>query len=81
MKFCFIHIENSERFVLYCLCGCLAGICIILLTIIIILYIEKRFRVKDDYESPQTDILYDEAPSYLPVYRFNCRTHHDFHHI
>jgi len=68
-------LENSERFILYCLCGGLIGICIILLTIIIVIYIEKRLRLKNDYESPPIDSLYDDTQTYLPVYRFNCRTH------
>jgi len=67
--------ENSESFILYCICGCLIGISIILITIIIILYIEKHFTTN------QTDIEYDEIPSYPPVYRYDGRNSNSFFHV
>jgi len=90
--FFLFHIENSERFVLYCLCGCFIGIAIILLTIIIVLYIEKRQQTNDenqkinnDYQSPRTDLSYNDilshTRSYLPVYRYDGRTHNGLHHV
>jgi hypothetical protein len=76
------YIENSERFILYCLCGCFIGIAIILLTIIIILYIEKHQKknVKNDYELPGNDILAGMSP-YIPVYRYNGRTQNGSYHV
>jgi len=88
----FFYIENSERFVLYCLCGCFIGISIILLTIIIVLYIEKRHKtnnkdekIKNNYQTPRSnfdsnDIL-SSTRSYIPVYRYNGRTHSGTYHI
>ncbi|CAF2523209.1 unnamed protein product [Rotaria sp. Silwood2] len=75
--------ENSERFILYCLCGCLVGISIIFMTIIIVLYIDKRFKIKSDYQSSTMNMECDDddKPYYLPVYRYNCRTHNDFSHV
>ncbi|CAF0800744.1 unnamed protein product [Rotaria sp. Silwood1] len=73
--------ENSERFILYCLCGCFIGISIIFMTIIIVLYIDQRLKIKSDYQSSQMNIKYDEKPCYLPVYRYNCRTHHGFYQV
>jgi len=70
-------IENSERFTLYCLCGCLIGISIILISIIILLYIEKHLKMT----TKETDLEYDEAPSYLPVYRYDGRNHSSFYHV
>jgi hypothetical protein len=81
----FFHLENSERFVLYCLCGCFVGIAIILLTIIIILYLDKRKTIeKTDYQTPRSDLDYNDilsgTHSILPIYRYDGRTHHEFYH-
>jgi len=73
----FFHAENSERFILYCICGYLTGITIILITIIIILYIEKYFQIKTN----ETDINYDDTPSYLPVYHYDGRNYNSFYHV
>ena len=77
-----MFIENSERFILYCLCGCFIGIAIILLTIIIFLYIENRNKkiVKNEYETPRTDIL-SGISSYLPIYRYNGITQNGSYHV
>lgn len=69
------------------------GIAIILLTIIIVLYIEKRHQtndknpkeIKTDYQSPRIDLDYNEilsgTRSYLPVYHYNGRTHNGTYHL
>jgi hypothetical protein len=77
----FFHLVNSERFVLYCLCGCLTGISVILLAIIIILYIEKHVKIQEDDQSPETDIDYVDTFSQLPVYRYDGRTHNGFYNV
>jgi len=67
--------ENSESFILYCICGCLIGISIILITIIIILYIEKHFKTNE------TENEYCDASPYLPVYRYDGRNPNSFYHV
>jgi len=90
--FFLFYLENSERFVLYSLCGCFIGIAIILLMIIIVLYIEKRHRtnekmknIKNAYQIPRTDLDYNDilsdSRSYLPIYRYDGRTHNGTYHI
>lgn len=99
ISFCFklinllnFFIENSESFILYALCGCFVGITIILMTVIIVLYIEKRRlsnddsnKLKNDYQIPRSDIEYNDilstGRSYLPVYHYDARTHHDFYQV
>jgi len=60
--------------------------------IIIVLYIEKRFKKSDqhekvtsDYEVPRNDINYNDILSttrcYLPVYRYDGRSHSELHYI
>jgi len=89
--FCF-SIENSERFVLYCLCGCFLGIATILFMIILVLYLQKRHKkddensnTKNDYQTPRTDLDYNDilsgTRSYLPVYRYDGRTHNGFYQV
>jgi hypothetical protein len=86
------HIENSERFILYCLCGCFIGVAIILLVIIIVLYVEKRptkpdedEKTKSDYQIPRTDGNYNDIASdtrcYLPVYRYDGKNHSELYHL
>ncbi|CAF1186916.1 unnamed protein product [Adineta steineri] len=72
---------NAEKFILYCLCGCLTGISIILFAVTIILCIEKYFKVQDSYLSPETDTKYDGKINELPVYRYNGRTHKGFYDV
>lgn len=79
--------ENSERFVLYLLCGWFIGIAIILLTVIIILYLQQR-REKinpDESPSPPRDFNYNEilsgTRSILPVYRYDGRTDRGFYQV
>lgn len=86
-KIIFFHLENSERFVLYLLCGWFIGVAIILLTIIIILYLQQR-REKidsDDSPSPPRDFDYNEilsgTRSILPVYRYDGRTDRGFYQV
>ena len=85
-------IENSERFILYCLCGCFIGIAIIFLTIIIVLYIENRYKkidekekIESDYQVPRGDDNYNDilsvTRSYLPVYRYDGRSPSELYHI
>lgn len=83
---CFI--ENSERFVLYFLCGWFIGIAVILLTIIIILYLQQRRKNStdsDDYENSPQDFDYNEilsgTRSILPIYRYDGRTHREFYQV
>lgn len=64
--------ENAECFILYCICGGLFGIVVILVTIIVILYIENRLKMKID----RSDLIYNDSPSYLPVYHYDGRNHH-----
>ncbi|CAF0829683.1 unnamed protein product [Rotaria sordida] len=84
--------QNSESFILYCLCGGFIGITIILLIVIIVLYIEKRHQTKDesnkitnDYQIPRQDIEYNDILSstrpYLPVYHYDGRNHHEFQRV
>ncbi|CAF3269948.1 unnamed protein product [Rotaria socialis] len=73
--------ENSERFILYCLCGCFIGVSIMLLMVIIILYFEQRLKMRSDYQSSPTSSEYDDKKCYMPVYRYNCRTHDDFYQV
>ncbi|CAF3394718.1 unnamed protein product [Rotaria socialis] len=84
--------QHSESFILYSLCGCFVGVTFILLTIIIVLYIEKRHvahdennKIKHDYQTPRSDIDYNDilstTRSYLPVYRYDGRTHHEFYDV
>lgn len=88
----YFTIENSERFILYSLCGCFLGITIILLSVIIVLYIENRQKIKEelgdvknDYQVPRPDTEYNDiissTRSYVPVYRFDARTHHEFYNV
>ena len=91
-KIILFHIENSERFILYCLCGCFIGIAIILLMIIIVLYIGKGYKktvepekIKSDYQIPRNDINYNDILStthcYLPVYRYDGRSQSELYNI
>ncbi len=74
--------ENSERFALYCLCGCFIGITIILFTVIIVLYIEKHPKTdQNDYQIPRTDHILSGTRSYIPVYRYDGRTDHAFYNV
>ncbi|CAF1425302.1 unnamed protein product [Rotaria magnacalcarata] len=73
--------ENSERFLLYYLCGCFIGISIILLMVIIILYLEQRFKMRSDNQSSTRSSGYDDRNCYMPVYRYNCRTHCDVYQV
>ncbi len=73
----FSFLENSERFILYSLCGWLIGISIILISIIILLYIEKRLKMT----TKETDLVYDETTSYLPVYHYDGRNHSSLYHV
>ncbi|UJR15483.1 hypothetical protein I4U23_002426 [Adineta vaga] len=73
---------NSERIILYCVCGCLAGISIILLSIIIIFCIEKYCELDYDVDtSPEHDDEYVQKISHLPVYRYNGRTHRELYDV
>lgn len=87
-----LDLENSERFVLYSLCGCFLGIAIILIAIVVLLYIEKRRKIsaedattKTDYQTPRTDFedndLLSGTRSYIPIYRYNGRTENGFYHV
>jgi len=69
--------EHSEYFVLYCICGCLIGIATILITIIVILYSENRWKTKNDRSS----LIYNDSPSYLPVYHYDGRAHPSLYHV
>lgn len=71
---------------LYCLCGCFVGIAIILLTIILVLYLQQRHKADNhDYQSPRRDFDYNEilsgTRSVLPIYRYDGRTHHGLYHV
>ena len=83
----FFPLENSERFVLYLLCGWFVGVAIILLTIIIILYLQQRREKIDsnDSPSPPRDFDYNEilsgTRSILPVYRYDGRTDRGFYQV
>ncbi|CAF1141606.1 unnamed protein product [Adineta ricciae] len=81
---------NSEKFVLYCLCGCLAGISVILLSIIIILFVNKYCEFNDDDDdddddndelSPDLQDEYVQKLANLPVYRYNGRTHQELYDV
>ncbi|CAF1077296.1 unnamed protein product [Adineta ricciae] len=75
---------NSEKFVLYCLCGCLAGIIVILLSIIIILFVNKYCDFDDDDDdelSPDLQDEYVQKLANLPVYRYNGRTHQELYDV
>ena len=76
-------LANSEKFVLYCLCGCLAGISVILLSIIIILCVDKycEFDNDDDELSPDLQDEYVQKLASLPVYRYNGRTHQELYDV
>jgi hypothetical protein len=85
-----LSIENSERFILYCLCGCFVGITIILLAVIIVIYIEKRKKKKDgckkpmksNYQIPRTDVdVLSGTRSHLPVYRYDGRNPNGIYHV
>ncbi|CAF0823310.1 unnamed protein product [Adineta steineri] len=84
--------ENSERFILYCLCGCFIGIAIIFLMIIIVLFIEKRNRngntnekFNHEYQVPRNDANYNDIFSvtnpYVPVYHYDGRSHSELYNI
>ena len=77
MKGNFFPLENSERFILYCICGCLVGITIILIAIILLLYIEKHWKMDDK----RKEMEYEEASAYLPVYRYDGRTYPTFNRV
>ena len=83
----FVLLENSERFVLYCLCGWFVGIAVILLTIIILLYLQQRQKKteSDDYENARRDFNYNEilsgTRSILPIYRYDGRTQREFYQV
>jgi len=82
------HLENWERFVLYSLCGFFLGIVIILISVIVVLYIERRrkkLEEKNDYQTPRTDLEYNDILSntrpYIPIYRYNGRTENGFYNV
>ncbi len=70
-------LENSERFILYGICGGLIGIGIILISIIVLLYIEKHLQAA----TKENELEYDDTPPYLPVYRYDGRNHSSFYHV
>ena len=81
-------LANSEKFVLYCLCGCLAGISVILLSIIIILLVNKYCEFDDGDDDDDNDELsadlqdeYVQKLANLPVYRYNGRTHQELYDV
>lgn len=76
MIFC-LFLENSEPFTLYCICGGLIGLIIILICIILLLTLGKYF--KFDSKSSESD--YAEAPAYLPIYRYNGRNHSGLYQV
>ncbi|CAF1623072.1 unnamed protein product [Adineta ricciae] len=83
---------NSERFILYCLCGCFIGIAVIFLTVIIVLFMEQRENQTEEDEVPRhtyqvprpdgiyNDILATERP-YPSVYHYNERSQSEIYHI
>lgn len=73
------YLDNAERFILYFLCGCLMGIVLILLTIILVLYMELRSKTDLDDQSSQAETDEDDTRCYLPVYRYSDRVQHDFY--
>ena len=87
----FPFVENVERFILYCLCGCFLGITIILLTVSIVLYIDQRHDHTHDekkppnvYQIPRADLAYDvvaAARPYVPIYRYDGRNRNELCHV
>ena len=69
--------ENSEPFTLYCICGGLVGLIIILIGIIVLLLVGKYRHV--DSKSSESD--YAETPAYLPIYRYNGRNQSSLYHV
>ena len=90
-SFSFDYLDNSERVILYCLCGYLVGLSIILFSILFLLCLERRqidhndqMKMKSTYQIPRQDLEYDvlaNPRSYLPVYRYDGRTPNAFYHV
>lgn len=72
-------LENSERFLLYGLCGALLGIVFILMTVIFVLHLEIQSVFTNDNHSARLVIDSNQIQNYLPVYRYNDRIQEDFY--
>lgn len=71
-------VANSEKVILYGLCGCFLGVSVILLSIIFLSYVERCFQFGDDAddgEPASVEPEYVDEPPRLPVYRYNAKTH------
>lgn len=53
----------------------------ILSMIIVILYLERRYKMKPVCQSSHNNSDYDDRTCYIPVYRYNCRPQIDFYNV